>query len=149
MASESISTFPVLFTSGGSLIVGRAYRRAGDLSERQPGVLVTGSWLTVKEQMAARYANALAQRGYTAITFDFTGFGQSEGGLCHAELPSRKIADIVAAASVASNLSSSGRAESATRVCVPPHSTRSPRLRMVRRSGPMPVSRAGSTTRRR
>jgi fermentation-respiration switch protein FrsA (DUF1100 family) len=105
MARESIDTFPVLFSSGGLPIVGRVYRHAGSLNERQPGVLVTGSWLTVKEQMAARYATALAERGFTAITFDFTGWGQSGGGPRHAELPSRKIADIVAAASFASTLS--------------------------------------------
>src|SRR5918996_5261768 len=105
MANESISTYPVVFTSGDALIVGRAYRQAEGLAERQPGVLVTGSWLTVKEQMAHLYAMALARRGYTAITFDFTGFGQSGGGLRHAELPSRKIADIIAATRFASNLS--------------------------------------------
>lgn len=105
MARENIDTFPVLFSSGGSPVVGRAYRRAGRPDERQPGVLVTGSWLTVKEQMAALYATALAERGFTAITFDFTGWGQSGGGPRHAELPSRKIADIVAAASFVSTLS--------------------------------------------
>lgn len=102
MASEEVTSFPVLFSSNGSLIAGRAYRPAGRADERRPGVLVTGSWLTVKEQMAADYATALAERGYAAITLDFTGWGRSGGEPRHAELPSRKIEDIVAAASFAS-----------------------------------------------
>jgi uncharacterized protein len=105
VTTERITTSPVVFDSGGATLVGRVHRRAGSLTERQPAVLVTGSWLTVKEQMPDHYAAALASRGYTAITFDFTGFGQSGGDLRQAELPSRKIADIAAAARFASTLS--------------------------------------------
>jgi fermentation-respiration switch protein FrsA (DUF1100 family) len=97
-----------VFTSGGATIVGRVHRQAegpGGLTERQPAILVSGSWLTVKEQMADHYAAALARRGYTAITFDFAGFGRSGGDLRQVELPSRKIADITAAATFASTLS--------------------------------------------
>jgi dienelactone hydrolase len=96
-----------VFTSGGATIVGRVHRQdgPGGLAERQPAVLVSGSWLTVKEQMADHYAAALARRGYTAITFDFAGFGRSSGDLRQVELPSRKIADMTAAATFASTLS--------------------------------------------
>lgn len=104
--SSQIHQLPVVFPSnGGSLLVGRIYRRTDDLTERQPTVLVTGSWLTVKEQMADRYARQLAARGFTAITFDFTGYGQSGGQLRQLEMPSQKIADITAAARFASTLS--------------------------------------------
>jgi uncharacterized protein len=75
------------------------------MSERQPTVLVTGSWLTVKEQMADHYAAALAARGYTAITFDFAGYGQSDGDLRQFELPTRKVGDIAAVASGVRTLS--------------------------------------------
>jgi fermentation-respiration switch protein FrsA (DUF1100 family) len=104
MATD-ITTVPLVFTSGGATMAGRVHRRVDDLVERQPAVLVTGSWLTVKEQMADLYASALARRGYTAITFDFAGFGQSGGDLRQVELPSRKIADIRAAAELVSTLS--------------------------------------------
>lgn len=100
-----MTTFPVVFESNGTLLAGRVHRAGDDLLERQPAVLVTGSWLTVKEQMADRYAAELAARGYTAITFDFAGFGESGGEPRQFELPSRKIADIVAAARFASSLS--------------------------------------------
>jgi len=57
-------------------------------------VIVTGSWLTVKEQMPARYASELVQRGFAAVTFDFPGFGQSQGVPRQAELPAVKAAVI-------------------------------------------------------
>jgi fermentation-respiration switch protein FrsA (DUF1100 family) len=78
------------------VLAGRVHRDVDDLATRRPTVLVTGSWLTVKEQMADRYAAVLAARGFTAVTFDFTGFGGSDGAPRQAELASRKIADLVA-----------------------------------------------------
>jgi uncharacterized protein len=65
---------------------------------RQIGVIVTGSWLTVKEQMALLYAGRLAALGYAAFVFDFAGFGESGGESRQAEIPTRKIADLCAAA---------------------------------------------------
>lgn len=43
-----------------------------------PVVVVTGAWTTVKEQMPAVYAQALAERGYAALTFDFRGWGKAK-----------------------------------------------------------------------
>jgi fermentation-respiration switch protein FrsA (DUF1100 family) len=86
----------VVFPAGGVWLAGRLHR-AGDAFVRRPGVVVTGSWLTVKEQMADRYASGLARRGYTALTFDLTGWGESGGEPRHVETPTSKIADIAAA----------------------------------------------------
>jgi uncharacterized protein len=105
MTSTNVTTFPVVFISNGVPIAGRVHRQSDDLAQRQPTVLVTGSWLTVKEQMPDFYAAQLAARGYTAITFDFTGFGQSGGELRQFELPVRKIGDIAAVASSVRTLS--------------------------------------------
>ena len=96
---------PYLFLSGDTPLSARVYRATDDPFERQPAVLVSGSWLTVKEQMAHHYAQALAERGYTVFTFDFAGFGESGGGLRQAELPARKIADITTAARYVAGLS--------------------------------------------
>jgi fermentation-respiration switch protein FrsA (DUF1100 family) len=96
---------PYLLFHGDVPLSARVHRATGDLLERQPAVLITGSWLTVKEQMADRYARALAERGYTAFTFDFAGFGGSGGGPRQAEIPERKIDDITAAARQVSTLS--------------------------------------------
>jgi uncharacterized protein len=96
---------PYVFLSGDVPLAARVYRADDDLFTRQPAVLITGSWLTVKEQMAHHYATALAERGYTVFTFDFAGWGQSGGSPRHAEIPTRKIADIKTAAEFVSSLS--------------------------------------------
>jgi fermentation-respiration switch protein FrsA (DUF1100 family) len=94
-----------LFFSGGVPLAGRMHRDPAAGVRRQPAVLVTGSWLTVKEQMPDRYAAALAERGYTALTFDFAGFGESGGEPRQLESPTRKMADLAAAAAYARSLS--------------------------------------------
>ena len=101
----SIFEFPMVFPAGGALLVGRVYRNVDELVTPQPAVVVTGSWLTVKEQMARTYALRLAEQGLTAFTFDFTGFGKSGGAPRQLELPARKIADIAAAADFLSTMS--------------------------------------------
>lgn len=62
--------------------------------EKPPVVIVTGAWTTVKEQMPAVYAKALAEKGYAAVTFDFRGWGQSEDAIRYLEDPTRKTQDI-------------------------------------------------------
>ena len=93
------------FFRGDLRIAGRLFRNTDRVDVRQPAVIVTGSWLTVKEQMPETYARALAERGYAAFTFDFTGFGESAGEPRQAEIPDRKIADLVAAADFVATLS--------------------------------------------
>jgi fermentation-respiration switch protein FrsA (DUF1100 family) len=93
-----IDETPVIFHSHGVPLLGRFLRNTRSLQDRQPAVIVMGSWLTVKEQMAMTYGWKLAEAGYTAFIFDFAGFGQSHGEPRQAEIPSRKIGDIQAAA---------------------------------------------------
>lgn len=100
-----MSITPYLFLTGDTPLAGRVYRETDDPFERQPAVIITGSWLTVKEQMAGLYARALAGRGFTVFTFDFAGFGESGGEPRQAEVPARKIADITTAARFVANLS--------------------------------------------
>ena len=97
--------FPMMFPSGGVPLVGRLHRNVDDLVTPQPAVVVTGSWLTVKEQMPRTYALRLAEQGITAFTFDFAGFGQSGGEPRQLEMPARKIADIAAAAAFLGTMS--------------------------------------------
>jgi fermentation-respiration switch protein FrsA (DUF1100 family) len=92
-----MSELPVVFHSQGVPLVGRFHRAQGSLGERRPVVLVTGSWLTVKEQMPSTYAKKLVSLGYDAFVFDFAGFGESRGEPRQAEMPARKIGDIIAA----------------------------------------------------
>lgn len=96
---------PVLIPVHDTLLSGRIYRNTADLSEPQPGLVISGSWLTVKEQMSDAYARRLAARGFTVLTFDFTGFGESQGSWRQTEIPARKISDIAAAARFLSTFS--------------------------------------------
>jgi fermentation-respiration switch protein FrsA (DUF1100 family) len=93
-----------IFTAGASLAA-RIFRDVDDLVTPRPTVVVTGSWLTVKEQMPDLYAEQLAEAGFTAVTFDFSGFGASAGEPNQAELPARKIDEIAAVAQALSAVS--------------------------------------------
>jgi fermentation-respiration switch protein FrsA (DUF1100 family) len=85
----------VTFTSEGDAIVGNLFLPASyDRGTTLPLVVVTGSWLTVKEQMPNLYARRLADRGFAALSFDFRGFGESEGSPRQYESPARKAVDI-------------------------------------------------------
>jgi uncharacterized protein len=84
----------VTFTSGGDTLAGDLYLPAGQDGQAKPGVVVAGSWTTVKEQMAGLYAAGLARRGIAALAFDFRGYGQSAGAPRDLESPQRKAADL-------------------------------------------------------
>jgi hypothetical protein len=58
-----ITEFPLVFHNHGVRLAGRLFRNTERVEVRQPGVIVTGSWLTVKEQMPKLYAIHLAERG--------------------------------------------------------------------------------------
>jgi len=104
-SAEAASRKPVEFTSGGERIVGDLYLpddyRPGD---KLPTVIVTGAWMTVRQQMPARYAAELADRGYAALVFDFRGWGESGGARRQVEDPAAKIEDIKAAVRFAATL---------------------------------------------
>jgi uncharacterized protein len=89
-----IHEFSTVFTSDGVPLLGTFHRNAASLDEPQPAVVVSGSWLNVKEQMATLYARALAERGYTTFVFDFAGWGESKGELRNVEIPINKARDI-------------------------------------------------------
>ncbi|GGQ19583.1 alpha/beta hydrolase [Streptosporangium pseudovulgare] len=69
-----------------------------DDTAQAPGVVVAGTWTSVKEQMADRYAEELARRGFAALSFDFTGYGESGGEPRDVESPEAKVHDLRAAA---------------------------------------------------
>lgn len=85
----------ITFRSEGETLVGHLYLpatyKAGD---KLPAVVVTGSWTTVKEQMAGTYARKLAEQGFAALAFDFRFFGESGGQPRQYESPAAKVRDI-------------------------------------------------------
>lgn len=88
----------VQFTSSGVHLSGHLFLPPAFSQEKEyPAAVVTGSWTSVKEQMPDEYASLLAQDGFIALTFDFTGFGASEGQPRQVEDYRLKINDIKAA----------------------------------------------------
>ena len=93
----SIATESVSFDSNGITLKGVVYKPS-NLAGAAPAAIVTGAWTTVKEQMPGTYARELAERGFVALAFDFTGWGESGGDRRYVEDPAVKTADILAAA---------------------------------------------------
>ena len=96
---EAAQMREVNFDSNNQNLVGNLYLpddyQEGD---KLPGVVVTGAWTTVKEQMPATYAEELADRGYAVLAFDFRNWGESDGNERQLENPTNKTQDIIAAA---------------------------------------------------
>lgn len=58
--------------SAGETLVGNLFLPLTHTSDdKLPTVIVCGSWITVKEQMANLYAAQLAEKGFAALAFDF------------------------------------------------------------------------------
>ena len=102
-ARQGVKSEPVSFESSGNVLRGTLFTPTSD-ADHLPGVVVTGAWTTVKEQMPGTYARELAARGYAALAFDFTGWGESEGARRFVEDPETKTRDIEAAAAFLSSL---------------------------------------------
>lgn len=103
--TEHPDVLDVVVPHGDVPLAVRIHRPAGAATERLPTVVCTGSWLTVKEQMPDLYARKLAAAGFTVVTFDFSGFGASGGGLRQTEVPLRKMDDLAAVVSFLRTLS--------------------------------------------
>jgi fermentation-respiration switch protein FrsA (DUF1100 family) len=95
----------VTFKSEGIDLVGDLYYPPDYAeSKKYPAVVVSGSWTTVKEQMAGLYAEKLSKKGYITLAFDFRGFGESGGEPRFYENPGMKVEDIKNALSYLASL---------------------------------------------
>lgn len=103
--AEDIQARRVSFENRGATLAGTFYLppdyRHG---ERRPGVIVSGAWTSIKEQMSGRYAREMAERGFAALAFDHRGWGQSGGEIRFKEDPAEKTSDISAAAAFMATL---------------------------------------------
>ena len=98
--AEAAQIKEVTFESNNQTLVGDLYLPDEYQEGNQlPGVVVTGAWTTVKEQMPATYAEEMADRGYAVLAFDFRNWGESGGNERQLEDPTNKTQDIIAAAS--------------------------------------------------
>lgn len=86
---------PLTFQSEGEKMSGILYLpKSYKSGDKIPTVIVTGAWMTIKEQMPSLYAQKLADQGYAAFVFDFRFWGESGGRLRNWESPQNKIIDI-------------------------------------------------------
>ena len=83
------------FQSDGETLVGNLF-----LPEAKPAgtVVAVGPLTSVKEQAAGTYAQAMAERGYAALAFDYRYFGESGGRPRQFENPDANVEDIRSAA---------------------------------------------------
>lgn len=88
---------PLDFAVAGQRVAGVLHVPAG--AERGPGVVLTGPFTGVKEQVVAVYARLLADAGIAALAFDHRSFGASEGTPRQHEDAGGKLADLRAATS--------------------------------------------------
>ncbi|MFK0097827.1 alpha/beta hydrolase [Streptomyces sp. NPDC091040] len=108
----------VSFVGDMGKLAGHLHLPDADETTPPPAVLVAGTWTSVKEQMADRYARELAARGYAALSFDFTGYGESDGAPRDCESPAQKVRDLRAAADfVLAHPAVNGEALGALGVC--------------------------------
>ena len=85
----------VTFKSEGLNLVGNLYYPSNyEEGKKIPIIVSSGSWTTVKEQMAGFYAKQLAENGFITFAFDFRNYGESEGVPRSWENPTMKIQDI-------------------------------------------------------
>ena len=70
----------VAFYSSGLRLSGVVYRPSGSTDHgSRPGVVLCNGYTTVKELYLPPLATAMAEAGFVALTFDYRGFGESEG----------------------------------------------------------------------
>lgn len=82
----------ITFPSDGVDLVGDL--RLPDIDAPAPGVVLTGPFTGVKEQVTGVYADRLAARGYATLAFDHRNFGESGGEPRQHENPGGKLADL-------------------------------------------------------
>jgi fermentation-respiration switch protein FrsA (DUF1100 family) len=93
---EGATKTRLTFQSAGKTLVGDLYLPTS--GEPVGVVAAVGPLTSVKEQAAGTYAQAMAERGYAGLAFDYRYFGESEGRPRQFENPEANIEDIKSAA---------------------------------------------------
>jgi uncharacterized protein len=96
-ADAAIKPERVAFRSEDVPLVGEL--RSSRPGHPQPGIVLTGPFTGVKEQVTGTYASLLAAAGFATLAIDHRGFGESGGRAGH-EDSQGKLADLRAAVSL-------------------------------------------------
>jgi uncharacterized protein len=89
----TLEAVPVEITDGLIRLAGHLRLPAGP-DGRVPGLVLTGPFTGVKEQVVGRYADALAGRGFVTLAFDHRNFGSSTGAVRQHEDSAGKLEDL-------------------------------------------------------
>lgn len=87
------------FTVRGQRVAGILRTPRQQAAARYPGVVLTGPFTGVKEQVVSVYASRLADAGLAALVFDHRNFGASDGEPRQHEDAASKLADLRTATS--------------------------------------------------
>ncbi len=87
----------VVIVSGGLRLAG--VLRRPDIDPPAPGLVLTGPFTGVKEQVVGHYAERLTDHGFATLVFDHCGFGASEGQPRQHEDSAGKLQDLLDATS--------------------------------------------------
>jgi uncharacterized protein len=98
-AGDVSAPIDVAFDAGGVKLAGHLRLPPGERGGSQPGLVFTGPFTGVKEQVTGHYAELLAERGFVTLTFDHRNFGASGGAVRQHEDSAAKLADLRAATS--------------------------------------------------
>jgi fermentation-respiration switch protein FrsA (DUF1100 family) len=82
----------------GETIVGHLHLPGGaSPADPVPGLVFTGPFTGVKEQVTGTYARLLSEEGFATLAFDHRNFGESDGKIRQHEAPHKKLDDLTAA----------------------------------------------------
>jgi hypothetical protein len=96
-AREALVKQPISFYSEGVRLVGDVYVPDGiRVGERPPGVVLCHGYTGVKDIYLPDNARVLNEAGFVALTFDYKGWGDSEGSRSRLA-PYSRVADVQAA----------------------------------------------------
>jgi len=70
---------PVTFYSGECLLQGDLYLSPESSNEKAAGIILCQGFAGTKDMFLPDYAKKFAENGYIVLTFDYRGFGKSEG----------------------------------------------------------------------
>lgn len=84
----------IFFKSANAKVAAHLYLPAKNAETKVPGIVMCHGFAGVKELLLPSYAHVFAANGYTVLTFDYRGFGQSEGEQGRLT-PSLQIEDII------------------------------------------------------
>ncbi|WP_163273059.1 alpha/beta hydrolase [Chelativorans alearense] len=90
----------ISFDVAGETVVGHLFPPDGGAEQgARPGLVFTGPYTGVKEQVTGVYAQRLAEMGFVTLAFDHRNFGESGGSIRQHEEPQKKLDDLAAAVS--------------------------------------------------